>query len=270
MLLGKAVRLERIFNRNTHRAIIVPMDHGVNRRPHLRDSSTCATTVNQVAEGGANAVLMHKGLVRCSHRGARPRRGAHHPPLGLHHPLALCPTPRPWWAPWRTRIKLGADGVSLHINLGDETERHMLEDIWGAIASSRHGLGRARAGHGLRPGPQGEGRVRPRRWWPTAPGWAWSWARTWSRCPTQATWRPFRQGLRGLLHPGGHRRRPQGGATCATCSSPGPRLHPGRRLGPVHRPQHLPAPAAARIVQALHGIVHLDWEVDQALELLKD
>ncbi|HCR11932.1 MAG TPA: fructose-bisphosphate aldolase, partial [Desulfovibrio sp.] len=29
MLLGKAVRLERIFNRNTHRAIIVPMDHGV-------------------------------------------------------------------------------------------------------------------------------------------------------------------------------------------------------------------------------------------------
>ncbi|MFP5260162.1 MAG: fructose-bisphosphate aldolase, partial [Acidobacteriota bacterium] len=26
----------------------------------------------------------------------------------------------------------------------------------------------------------------------------------------------------------------------------------------------------ARIVQALHGIVHLDWEVDQALELLKD
>ncbi len=26
----------------------------------------------------------------------------------------------------------------------------------------------------------------------------------------------------------------------------------------------------ARIVQALHGIVHLDWEVDQALEILKD
>ena len=26
----------------------------------------------------------------------------------------------------------------------------------------------------------------------------------------------------------------------------------------------------ARMVQALHGIVHLDWEVDQALALLKD
>ena len=33
MNLGKQVRLQRIFNRETGRAIIVPMDHGVSVGP---------------------------------------------------------------------------------------------------------------------------------------------------------------------------------------------------------------------------------------------
>ena len=58
MHLGKSIRLERIFNRKTGRTIIVPLDHGVSVGPifgivDLRD------TVNKVADGGANAVLMH-------------------------------------------------------------------------------------------------------------------------------------------------------------------------------------------------------------------
>jgi class I fructose-bisphosphate aldolase len=33
MHLGKAIRMERIINRNTKRAIIVPMDHGTTVGP---------------------------------------------------------------------------------------------------------------------------------------------------------------------------------------------------------------------------------------------
>ena len=33
MGIGKAVRMERIMNRNTKRTIIVPMDHGVSSGP---------------------------------------------------------------------------------------------------------------------------------------------------------------------------------------------------------------------------------------------
>ena len=68
MMLGKAVRLERIFNRNNDRTIVVPMDHGVTVGA-IEGLTDMRATVNQVSEGGANAVLMHKGLVRCSHRG---------------------------------------------------------------------------------------------------------------------------------------------------------------------------------------------------------
>ena len=68
MNMGKSVRLERIFNRNTGRSIIVPLDHGTTVGP-ISGLVDMRSTVNKVAEGGANAVLMHKGLPRCSHRG---------------------------------------------------------------------------------------------------------------------------------------------------------------------------------------------------------
>jgi len=127
MLLGKAVRLERIFNRNTHRAIIVPMDHGVTVGPisgliDMRDA------VNQVAEGGANAVLMHKGLPRCSHRG-RGRDVGLIIHLSASTSLSPYPNAKTLVATVEDAIKLGADAVSLHINLGDETERDMLAHL---------------------------------------------------------------------------------------------------------------------------------------------
>ncbi len=68
MQLGKSIRIERIVNRNNGRTIIVPLDHGVTVGP-LYGLVDLRATVDQIADGGANAVLMHKGLPRCSHRG---------------------------------------------------------------------------------------------------------------------------------------------------------------------------------------------------------
>ena len=66
--IGKSVRMERIFDRNTGNAIIIPMDHGVGAGP-IKGLIDMPATVNKVAEGGANAVLGHMGLAKHGHRG---------------------------------------------------------------------------------------------------------------------------------------------------------------------------------------------------------
>ena len=64
---GKEIRLERIMDRNTKRTIIVPMDHGVSNGP-IEGLIDLGHAVDQVAEGGANAVLGHVGLALHGHR----------------------------------------------------------------------------------------------------------------------------------------------------------------------------------------------------------
>ena len=54
MYIGKSIRLERIFNRDTGNAIIIPMDHGVSVGP-IKGLENLRDAVNKVAEGGANA-----------------------------------------------------------------------------------------------------------------------------------------------------------------------------------------------------------------------
>jgi len=127
MHLGKAIRLERIFNRDTGRAIVVPLDHGVSVGP-IKGLIDMRETLSNIAEGGANAVLMHKGLVRCGHR----RRG---PDIGLivhlsaSTSLSPFPNAKTMTGTVEEAIRLGADAVSVHINLGDETEKDMLKDV---------------------------------------------------------------------------------------------------------------------------------------------
>ena len=62
MNLGKQVRLQRIFNRETGRAIIVPMDHGVSVGP-IEGIENIHKTVSDMADGGADAGHLAAGNV---------------------------------------------------------------------------------------------------------------------------------------------------------------------------------------------------------------
>ncbi|MBQ9452531.1 MAG: 2-amino-3,7-dideoxy-D-threo-hept-6-ulosonate synthase [Desulfovibrio sp.] len=133
MYLGKKVRLERILNRTDGRTIIVPMDHGVTMG--LVDGlMDMRATVNDMATGGADAVLMHKGLVRCSHRNAGKDVG-----LILHLSASTALTPngntKTLVCTVEEALRHGADGVSVHVNLGDPDERLMLADL-GRVAAT--------------------------------------------------------------------------------------------------------------------------------------
>jgi class I fructose-bisphosphate aldolase len=132
MHIGKAIRLERIFNRNTGRTIVVPMDHGVTVGP-IDGLVDMREAVGRVVEGGANAVIEHKGLVRCGHRASGRDIGLI---VHLSASTALSPFPnaKSLVASVEDAMRLGADAVSIHCNLGDETESAMLADF-GKVAS---------------------------------------------------------------------------------------------------------------------------------------
>ncbi len=127
MGIGKEIRLERIMNRETKKTIIVPMDHGVSSGP-IEGIVNIKGAVDKVAKGGANAVVLHKGMVRAGHR----KRGKD---IGLIVHLSastdLSPTKndKVLVCTVEEAIKLGADAVSIHVNIGAEGEREMLRDF---------------------------------------------------------------------------------------------------------------------------------------------
>jgi len=123
--------MERIMNRNTGKTVIVPMDHGVSVGP-IDGLIDMSKTVNMVAEGGANAVIGHIGLPRYGHRHYGKDIGLI---LHLSASTTLSPTPnkKVLVNTVENALRFGADGVSIHINIGDDEEAQMLYDF-GKIA----------------------------------------------------------------------------------------------------------------------------------------
>jgi fructose-bisphosphate aldolase/2-amino-3,7-dideoxy-D-threo-hept-6-ulosonate synthase len=126
-MMGKLIRMERILDRNTRKTVIVPLDHGVTVGP-IKGLISMGKTVDMIAEGGANAVIGHLGLPLHGHRGAGKDIG-----LMLHlsasTSLAPDPTHKVLVNTVQRAVKLGADGVSVHINIGADDEDKMLEDL---------------------------------------------------------------------------------------------------------------------------------------------
>ena len=126
-MIGKDIRLERIINRETGKAVIVPMDHGVSVGPIL-GITNMKEAMRQVADGGANAVVVHKGIVASGHRGGGPDMGLI---VHMSGSTSLCPEPnaKTLVCTVEEAIKLGADAVSVHVNIGDDREKEMLADL---------------------------------------------------------------------------------------------------------------------------------------------
>ncbi len=132
-MIGKQIRMERIIDRNTSRTVIVPMDHGVSSGPiygitDLRDA------IEQVVRGGANAIVEHKGMVGAGHRRSGKDVGLiiH---LSASTSLSPYPNTKTLVCTVEEALRLGADAVSIHVNIGDEMERQMLSDF--GMVSSR-------------------------------------------------------------------------------------------------------------------------------------
>jgi len=132
-MIGKAIRMERIMDRKSGNMVIVPMDHGVSDGP-IAGLENLSAAVDDVASGGANAVLMHKGMVAMGHRGYGSDIG-----LMIHlnagSNVAPDPNNKILVTSVKEAVRIGADAVSLHVNVGADKEHRMLHDL-GMIAES--------------------------------------------------------------------------------------------------------------------------------------
>lgn len=124
-MIGKEIRIERIMNRNTGRGVIVPMDHGFTLG-QIEGLNDMTKIISEVSEGGANAIVLHKGLVKRGHR----KRGRD---IGLIVHLSAStslnpdPNDKVLVCTVEEAVALGADGVSIHVNLGAPQESRMIE-----------------------------------------------------------------------------------------------------------------------------------------------
>lgn len=125
--LGKRIRMERIINRNTNKTVIVPMDHGISVGP-IEGLINMKDAIEKVSMGGANAIVEHKGLVAEGHRGGGQDIGLiiH---LSASTNLSIYPNAKTLVCTVEEAIRLGADAISIHVNLGNGQEREMLHDF---------------------------------------------------------------------------------------------------------------------------------------------
>ncbi|HLE96934.1 MAG TPA: 2-amino-3,7-dideoxy-D-threo-hept-6-ulosonate synthase [Candidatus Thermoplasmatota archaeon] len=129
--LGKQRRLARIVDGTSGRSVMIPMDHGVSvgPAPGIEDPRAA---VARVREGGASAVVLQKGLVRAV-AGELGRMGllVH---LSASTDLNPDPNDKRLVGTVEECVRLGADGVSVHVNVGAREESRMVEDL-GRVAT---------------------------------------------------------------------------------------------------------------------------------------
>ena len=118
---GKTRRLRRLFKGDS-KTFIIAMDHGVTLGP-VQGLEDMQQAVNYVVKGGADAVLVHKGIAKHVNAG--------NAGLIIHvsasTKLGGSPNLKVGVCTLEEAIRLGADAVSAHINIGTEHEDKMLE-----------------------------------------------------------------------------------------------------------------------------------------------
>ena len=103
---------------------MIPMDHGVSVGP-IEGLTDMDQTIINIAKGGADAVLVHAGIAKTIDTQTMG--------LILHLTGATSLTREPNWkmqlSTVREAARLGADAVSVHINVGSEHEQQMLDQF---------------------------------------------------------------------------------------------------------------------------------------------
>ena len=122
MSTGKTIRINRLLCNG--KMLCVPLDHGVT----ISDISHLAEfkdTVSTIIANGASSIVVHKGMVRflppLNDTGLIVHLSASTEKYKPVHKIIVCEVDE--------AISLGADAVSIHVNLGNEYEKLMLADF---------------------------------------------------------------------------------------------------------------------------------------------
>ena len=125
-MVGKRRRLGRIVKNG--RTLMVPMDHGISKP--VAGVERIEDVLRRI-DGIADAVVLHKGVAKRIGYVAEMEMG-----LVIHLSASTClvdPNDKRIVTSVEKAIELGADAVSIHINIGSRTEGRQLEEA-GKIA----------------------------------------------------------------------------------------------------------------------------------------
>ena len=123
MVFGRDIRLSRILKEG--KMLCIPMDHGISNGP-IKGLENAQEMIYQCAYAGLTCVLVNKGIIKSM---SRP------PYIGLiahfsgSTSLGPAPNRKVLMGSVEEAIRLGADAVSLHINIGAKEEPEMLQKL---------------------------------------------------------------------------------------------------------------------------------------------
>jgi DhnA family fructose-bisphosphate aldolase class Ia len=125
--VGKAMRLKRVIDA-AGVSVICALDHGMTSPTFLEPLADIAERARETVAGGANVIMMSKGMIRVAH-------GAFAPTTSLALLLSASADPggdRPQIvqiADVEEALTLGADAVVLFTALGGDTEAGMIDTL---------------------------------------------------------------------------------------------------------------------------------------------
>ncbi|RSM65256.1 2-amino-4,5-dihydroxy-6-one-heptanoic acid-7-phosphate synthase [Kibdelosporangium aridum] len=124
---GRQMRLRRLYRHGDSRLLVVPLDHPVTEGP-VTGGRRVDALVGELAGNGVDAVVLHKGSLRyVDHRWfARMALIVHLSASTVHAPD---PDAKYLVGSVEEALRLGADAVSVHVNLGSRQEMRQIGDL---------------------------------------------------------------------------------------------------------------------------------------------
>jgi 2-amino-4,5-dihydroxy-6-oxo-7-(phosphonooxy)heptanoate synthase len=131
---ARKLRLRRLYRHKGSNLFVVPLDHSVTDGPITRTAGEKDELVGQLADNGVDAIVLHKGSVRhIKHEWFTATSLIMHLSASTIH--APDPDSKYIVAKVAEAVRLGADAVSVHVNLGSRDEARQVADL-GAVGEA--------------------------------------------------------------------------------------------------------------------------------------
>ena len=113
MANGTEIRLNRILRKG--RMLCIPMDHGISNGP-IEGLEKPHSMIYKCESHGITCVIINKGIIKTLPRPPKVGILVH---FSASTSLSTAPNRKMLTGSVKEALRLGADGVSLHINIGD-------------------------------------------------------------------------------------------------------------------------------------------------------
>jgi 2-amino-4,5-dihydroxy-6-oxo-7-(phosphonooxy)heptanoate synthase len=125
---ARSLRLRRLYHHSATGLMVTPLDHSVSDGPIVPRASSIDQLAGQLAAAGVDAIVVHKGALRhiAVERFVRMSLIVH---LNASTSRALDPDAKYLVTGVEDAVRLGADAVSVHVNLGSADERQQITDL---------------------------------------------------------------------------------------------------------------------------------------------